>query len=151
MFAAGRLTVRALICPRCAACTSSSPLLPHTVVVSLPSAGVKGASPLQLFLFSVFLSPEKEKRIGSDAVGKSVLRKQNLPDIIFHETFKGDKQGTKRGQQKQKGVIYCQCRTGNMPHPQLCRQLFPKENNQNSGYPSSFKLLSRSSAGRESR
>ena len=44
-------------------------LIPHAVVVSLPAAGVKGASPLQLFLSPVFLSPEKEKRIGDDAVG----------------------------------------------------------------------------------
>ena len=41
-------------CPRCAACTESSPLIPHAVVVSLPSAGVKGVSPLQLFLFLSF-------------------------------------------------------------------------------------------------
>ena len=67
--AAECLTVRALTCPRCATCTESSPLIPHAVVVSLPSAGVKGVSPLQLFLFQVFLSVEKEKRIGSDAVG----------------------------------------------------------------------------------
>ena len=46
------------------------PLIPHAVVVSLPTAGVKGASPLQLFLSPVFLSPEKEKRIGDDAVVK---------------------------------------------------------------------------------
>ncbi len=35
-------------------------------------AGVKGVSPLQLFLFLVFLSPEKEKRTGTDDVGKSM-------------------------------------------------------------------------------
>ena len=36
MFAAGRLTVRALICPRCATCTESSPLIPHAVLMSPP-------------------------------------------------------------------------------------------------------------------
>ena len=35
-FAAGRLTVRALTCPRCAACTEPFPLIPHAVVVSPP-------------------------------------------------------------------------------------------------------------------
>jgi len=64
-FAAGRLTVRALICPRCAACTSSSPLLPHTVVVSLPSSGVKGASPLQLFLFLFFFLRRKKNGLAT--------------------------------------------------------------------------------------
>ena len=60
MFAAGCLTVRALTCPRCAACTESSPLIPHAVVVSLPAAGVKGASPLQLFLFEFFFLRRKK-------------------------------------------------------------------------------------------
>ena len=60
MFAAGRLTVRALICPRCAACTESFPPIPHAVVVSLPTAGVKGASPLQLFLFEFFFLRRKK-------------------------------------------------------------------------------------------
>ena len=59
-FAAGRLTVRVLTCPRCAACTESSPLLPHAVVVSLLTAGVKGASPLQLFLFEFFFLRRKK-------------------------------------------------------------------------------------------
>ena len=67
-FAAGCLTVRTPTCPRCAACTDPSPLLPHAVVVSLLTAGVKGASPMQLFLFLVFLSPEKEKRVGGEAI-----------------------------------------------------------------------------------
>ena len=59
-FAAGCLTVRALTCPRCAACTESFPLIPHAVVVSLPAAGVKGASPLQLFLFEFFFLRRKK-------------------------------------------------------------------------------------------
>ena len=72
-FAAGRLTVRALTCPRCADCTESSLLLPHAVVVSPPYSGGQGGIPLAALSFRVFLSPEKEKRIGSDDVGKSLL------------------------------------------------------------------------------
>ena len=36
------------------------PLIPHAVVVALPSAGVKGASPLQLFLFEFFFLRRKK-------------------------------------------------------------------------------------------
>ena len=36
------------------------PLIPHAVVVSLPSAGVKGVSPLQLFLFKFFFLRRKK-------------------------------------------------------------------------------------------
>ncbi len=77
MFAAERLTVHALTCPRCAACTESSPLLPHAVVVSLPTAGVKGASPCSSFFFPFFFLRRKKKRVGTDAVAKSLFEKQN--------------------------------------------------------------------------
>ena len=77
VFAAGRLTVRALTCPRCAACTESSPLLPHAVVVSLLTAGVKGASPCSSFFFPFFFLRRKKKRVGTDAVAKSLSEKQN--------------------------------------------------------------------------
>ena len=105
VFAAGRLIICALTCPRCATCTPSFPLLPHAVVVSPPYSGGQGGTPLVALSFRVFLSPEKEKRIGSDAVGKSLLRKQNLPDIIFHEAFGrqiGNKKGTLRRQKRDK-------------------------------------------------
>ena len=36
------------------------PLIPHAVVVSLPATGVKGASPLQLFLFEFFFLRRKK-------------------------------------------------------------------------------------------
>ena len=49
-------------------------------------SGGQGASPLQLFLFLVFLSPEKEKRIGDDAVGKTLLIYQNTTPI-HHTTI----------------------------------------------------------------
>jgi len=61
LFAAERLIIRTPTCPRCAACTEPSLLIHHAVVVSPHTAGVKGVSHLQLFLFLVFLSPEKEK------------------------------------------------------------------------------------------
>ena len=77
VFAAGCLTVRALTCPRCAACTESSPLLPHAVVVSLLTAGVKGASPCSSFFFPFFFLRRKKKRVGTDAVAKSLFEKQN--------------------------------------------------------------------------
>ena len=59
-FAAGCLTVRTPTCPRCAACTESSPLLPHAVVVSLLTAGVKGASPCSSFFFPFFFLRRKK-------------------------------------------------------------------------------------------
>ena len=72
MFAAERLIIRTPTCPRCAACTEPFPLIPHAVVVSPPCSGGQGGIPLAALSFRVFLSPEKEKRIGSDDVGKSL-------------------------------------------------------------------------------
>ncbi|MBS7276543.1 MAG: hypothetical protein KIG76_08600, partial [Eubacteriales bacterium] len=60
-----------------AACTESSPLLPHAVVVSLLTAGVKGASPLQLFLFEFFFL--RRKKNGLALTQSDNLCRQNTP------------------------------------------------------------------------
>ena len=79
-FAAECLTVRALTCPRCAACIESFPLIPHAVVVSLPAAGVKGASPLQLFLFEFFFLRRKKNGEALTQSGNLCCQiKTNLP------------------------------------------------------------------------
>ena len=71
-FAARRLIIRTPTCPRCAACTDPSTLIPHAVVVSPPYSGGQVGTPLAALSFLSFSFSEKEKRIGFDAVGKSL-------------------------------------------------------------------------------